>query len=233
MTILTKYSALATTTLLTVSLGTPAHAATRPQEPAPQTAVDTSQTEVVKAPDAAISFERVAVGSTKAPEVPPLADTTPATTPTNVNPPTPTPDRAQAQPAATQTPKPVTNNQPTITPAASIKKVQAPASGKGAAILAAAMAQIGRAQDCTALVSNSLASVGIMFHGWPWQYAQLGTLVSTPEPGDILIYADAGAGVAHVAIYAGNGMAVHGGFNGSTALFSANVGSGYAAYRVA
>jgi cell wall-associated NlpC family hydrolase len=83
------------------------------------------------------------------------------------------------------------------------------------------------------LVTNALRAVGINHHGWPASYAALGTQVSVPQAGDILIYQNAGAGVPHVAIYVGNGKAIHGGFNGSTVLFSANVGSGYAAYRVA
>ena len=39
--------------------------------------------------------------------------------------------------------------------------------------------------------------------------------------------------MAHIAVYAGNGMAVHGGFNGNqTVVFSANVGSGPVFIRV-
>ncbi|CAL8896779.1 C40 family peptidase [Kocuria varians] len=109
------------------------------------------------------------------------------------------------------------------------------ASGKGGAILSAAEGQIGEYQDCTALVSDSLAAVGINFHGWPADYKSLGTSVSADQArgGDIAYYADGGAGVAHVAIYAGNGQAVHGGWNGNqTVKTTAYVGSGPEFIRV-
>lgn len=108
-------------------------------------------------------------------------------------------------------------------------------SAKGKAILSAAQDQIGVNQDCTALVSNSLKAVGINFHGWPAEYKSLGTAVSADQAqaGDIAYYADGGAGVAHVAIYAGNGQAVHGGWNGNqTVQTTANVGSGPEYIRV-
>ena len=77
-------------------------------------------------------------------------------------------------------------------------------------ILEAAKAQLGVNQDCTMLVTNSLAAVGINFHGAPEQYECLGEWTNNPVPGDIIIYS------GHVAIYAGDGMAVHGGFYGYT-----------------
>jgi len=109
------------------------------------------------------------------------------------------------------------------------------ASGRGAAIAAAAYAQLGVAQDCTALASNSLAAVGINFHGWPADYLSLGRTVSAAEaqPGDLVYYQNGGMGMAHIAVYVGNGMAVHGGWNGgTTALYSVNVGSGPVFIRV-
>lgn len=102
-------------------------------------------------------------------------------------------------------------------------------SGIGATIASAALAQLGVAQDCTALASNALAAAGINYHGWPAGYLSLGRTVSAAEaqPGDLIYYADGGAGPAHIAVYIGNGQAVHGGWNGfTTAVFSANVGSG-------
>lgn len=110
----------------------------------------------------------------------------------------------------------------------------APSNGSiGQRILAAAQAQIGVNQDCTMLVTNSLKAVGINFHGWPAEYKSLGTIVTNPQPGDLIYYVNGGAGPAHIAVYAGNGMAVHGGFEGTTKLFSANVGSGPIYIRVA
>ena len=77
-------------------------------------------------------------------------------------------------------------------------------------VLNAAYSQLGVGQDCTSLVTNSLAAAGIYFHGWPQQYASLGEWTSNPVPGDIIIYD------THVAVYAGGSSAVHGGWNGGT-----------------
>jgi cell wall-associated NlpC family hydrolase len=156
------------------------------------------------------------------------------------------------KPAVTTTPAPVEEPEPVVEapaapaaqPAATIKVASsapaAPAapvaaSGKGQAILSAAYAQLGVNQDCTMLVTNSLAAVGINFHDWPAGYLSLGRTVSAAEaqPGDLIYYADGGAGMAHIAVYAGNGQAVHGGYNGNqTVVFSANVGSGPVFIRV-
>jgi cell wall-associated NlpC family hydrolase len=159
------------------------------------------------------------------------------------------------KPAVTTTPAPVVEEEPEVEEApapaaqtaaapkvtATVSTASAPAapaasaSGKGAAILSAAYAQLGVMQDCTMLVTNSLAAVGINFHDWPAGYLSLGRTVSAAEaqPGDLIYYADGGAGMAHVAVYAGNGQAVHGGYNGNqTVVFSANVGSGPVFIRV-
>jgi cell wall-associated NlpC family hydrolase len=160
----------------------------------------------------AISFEKPAVSTTPAPAPEPQVAVQEAA-------PAPV-----AQTAATPkiTAK-VATAAATVAPAGQVS-----ASGKGAAILSAAYAQLGVHQDCTMLVTNALAAVGIHFHDWPAGYLSLGDTVpaSQAQPGDLIYYADGGEGMAHIAVYAGNGMAVHGGFNGSTVVFSANVGSG-------
>jgi cell wall-associated NlpC family hydrolase len=170
----------------------------------------------------AISFEKPAVTTTPAPVVE-----------------APEPEvevqEAAATPAAPAA-KPVLAAKVTASaPAAAAPAAAASASGKGAAILSAAYAQLGVMQDCTMLVTNSLAAVGINFHDWPAGYLSLGRTVSAAEaqPGDLIYYADGGAGMAHIAVYAGNGQAVHGGYNGNqTVVFSANVGSGPVFIRV-
>lgn len=78
----------------------------------------------------------------------------------------------------------------------------------------AALAQVGVNQDCTMLVTNSLAAVGINFHGAPIEYLNLGTLTNNPVPGDICVYQ------GHVALYIGNGQAVHGGWLGHQTVVS-------------
>ncbi|MCC5672794.1 C40 family peptidase [Kocuria rhizophila] len=123
----------------------------------------------------------------------------------------------------------------TVTPQSTQQTKPASGSVSGQGILGAAEGQIGVNQDCTALVSNALRAVGINHHGWPASYKSLGRSVSAAEAqaGDIAYYADGGAGVAHVAIYAGNGQAIHGGWNGNqTVKTTAYVGSGPEFIRV-
>ena len=112
---------------------------------------------------------------------------------------------------------------------------QAASSNKGAAIYQAALAQLGRYQDCTMLVTNALKAVGINFHDWPAGYMSLGTVVpaSQAQPGDLVYYANGGMGAAHIGVYAGNGQAIHGGWNGNqTVINTANLGSGPVYIRV-
>ena len=110
-----------------------------------------------------------------------------------------------------------------------------PSGSKNAAIYQAALAQVGRYQDCTMLVTNALKSVGINYHDWPAGYMKLGTQVSASQAqaGDLIYYANGGTGLAHIAVYAGNGQAVHGGWLGNqTVVNTANVGSGPVYIRV-
>lgn len=132
--------------------------------------------------------------------------------------------------------------EPTPTPVVVVPpKPVAPPMNAGAAarqaIINAAYAQIGVWQDCTMLVTNSLRSVGIYHHGWPISYFTLGYQVSRLDalPGDLVYYQYGGAPgtLAHIAVYAGNGRAVHGGFNGNqTVEYSVDVGSGPVFIRV-
>jgi len=131
----------------------------------------------------------------------------------------------QAQlPAAQKKPEPVVETAletTTTTPAPQNPKLNGNnvPKGKGAAgIVKAALAQLGQFQDCTALVERSLRAVG-------YSVGDLGTLksqwlqyghevaVKNAAPGDILIWEG-----QHVAIYIGNGQAVHGGWNGNTVV---------------
>ena len=149
---------------------------------------------------------------------------------------TPAVAKAAEKPVATPA---VATAAPTVT-----AKTQAPAaaattqvasSNKGAAIYQAALAQLGTFQDCTLLVTNALKAVGINFHDWPAGYMSLGTVVpaSQAQPGDLVYYANGGMGLAHIGVYAGNGQAIHGGWNGNqTVLNTANLGSGPVYIRV-
>ena len=149
-----------------------------------------------------------------------------------------TPAVAKAEEKAVVTPA-VATAAPTVTaktqaPAA-VATTQVASSNKGAAIYQAALAQLGTFQDCTLLVTNALKAVGINFHDWPAGYMSLGTVVpaSQAQPGDLVYYANGGMGAAHIGVYAGNGQAIHGGWNGNqTVLNTANLGSGPVYIRV-
>lgn len=149
-----------------------------------------------------------------------------------------TPAVAKAEEKAVVTPV-VATAAPTVTaktqaPVA-VATTQVASSNKGAAIYQAALAQLGTFQDCTLLVTNALKAVGINFHDWPAGYMSLGTVVpaSQAQPGDLVYYANGGMGAAHIGVYAGNGQAIHGGWNGNqTVLNTANLGSGPVYIRV-
>lgn len=169
----------------------------------------------ITAPLSKLTFERTSVSSTPAPKVE-----------------APVVAVQSSQPEAATT---ATNSAPVakkndVQISAPIQKpapVAPASSGKSAVIAAAALAQLGVNQDCTALATNALAAAGIHHHGWPASYVSLGTITSNPVPGDLIYYGNGGMGLAHIAVYIGNGQAVHGGWNGgTTAIFSANVGSG-------
>jgi hypothetical protein len=218
----TKYTALITSSLLIVALAGPANAAPPETTETPITSEIPALTpNVIAETTATVSFEKPAVKTTPAPvrqdyKLQPVSAPEVKTSPT--------------QPEA-PTSKTATSPAPELQPIAPVS-----ASGKGAAIASAAYAQLGVPQDCTRLATNSLAAVGIHHHGWPASYLALGTRVSAAEaqPGDLAYYANGGTGLAHIAVYVGNGKAVHGGWNGgTTSLQSVNVGSGPVFVRVA
>lgn len=91
-----------------------------------------------------------------------------------------------------------------------------PSGAGGAGLLQAALAQLGVHQDCTAVLENGLRAIGYNpgdLGTGIWEYEGVyGTRVSLDSlaPGDILVYGNRGSG-AHVAVYMGDGQAVHGG----------------------
>lgn len=131
--------------------------------------------------------------------------------------------QAQAEEAAAAQARQATTTETSTSGAVTSESViyQDVPSGAGAqGLLAAAVAQLGDWQDCTALVERSLRAIGHPVGDLGtaiWQYDPYGTRVSINAlaPGDILIYGNARSG-AHVAIYEGNGIAIHGGFPGGT-----------------
>ncbi|PZP37025.1 MAG: hypothetical protein DI613_02575 [Kocuria rhizophila] len=184
---------------------------------------DTQAREAAAAQEAGVAYQAPA-----APVVTPASNNN---APAAQAPAAPAPAAEASKPAAPAAPAAPAEKPATVAPQSS----NASASGKGQAILSAAEGQIGVTQDCTMLVTNSLKAVGINHHGWPESYKSLGTQVSASEAkaGDIAYYANGGSGFAHVAIYAGDGQAIHGGWNGNqTVKQSVNVGSGPEFIRV-
>lgn len=198
--------------LISTSLALPAQAAesTRVTQEVAYTA---PQPTITAAANAAVTFTKSEVTSTPAPEPVVQAPVV----------------AVQSSPEAATTASRPTQPAPQVQAPSNPAPVAAISGAPNSAIAQAALAQLGVHQDCTALVSNSLLAVGIHFHGWPAGYLSLGHTVSAAQaqPGDLIFYANAGAGVPHIAVYIGGGQAVHGGFNGeNTQIASAYLGSG-------
>ena len=136
---------------------------------------------------------------------------------------TPAPEQTTPAPEQTVTPAP---EQTTPAP-----EVQAPAetpatSTLGQRISAEAQKLVGVTDGlwCTQVVQQALANAGVSdaYQLWPDQYAgQYGYYTNDPQEGDLLYYNNGGRGVDHIAIYIGNGQAVHGNYEGKTVIASA------------
>ena len=107
---------------------------------------------------------------------------------------------------------------PKVTVKAAAPAAKAPvkaAAGVNATMLASAYAQIGITQDCTAMVEKALGAAGIRVGDLaPMQFLSHGRVVSTPQPGDMIVQS------GHVAIYAGGGKVISGGMNGINATMA-------------
>ena len=70
-------------------------------------------------------------------------------------------------------------------------------------------------QWCTQVVQQALALAGVQdaYQLWPDQYVgQYGYYTDDPQAGNLVYYYNGGRGVDHIAVYIGNGMAVHGNY---------------------
>ncbi len=152
---------------------------------------------------------------------------------------TPAPEQTTPAPEQTVTPAPEQTETPapeqTVTPAPEqttpAPEVQAPAetpatSTLGQRISAEAQKLVGVTDGlwCTQVVQQALANAGVSdaYQLWPDQYAgQYGYYTNDPQEGDLLYYNNGGRGVDHIAIYIGNGQAVHGNYEGKTVIASA------------
>lgn len=97
-------------------------------------------------------------------------------------------------------------------------------------IARSAQAMAGWRQDCVLMAARAIYwNTGRWIQVWPWQYYWYGYPVSYAQarPGDLVYYRNGGGGLAHIAVYLGNGRAMHGGWNGWTTVnFSVWIGSG-------
>jgi cell wall-associated NlpC family hydrolase len=147
-----------------------------------------------------IDFERPAVKSTPAPVVEAPVVEEPV---------------AEEAPAAAAAPAPVAAPAPKITvqAAPAPAKAPAPAAAAGsvnASMVSSAYAQLGITQDCTAMVEKALGASGIPVGDLaPMQFMDHGKVVSTPQPGDMVVQS------GHVGIFVGNGKVLSGGMNGA------------------
>ena len=79
-------------------------------------------------------------------------------------------------------------------------------------------------QWCTEVATQALVNAGVSAGVvWPDQYVAYGTPVdaSQAQAGNLIYYNNGGRGVDHIAIYIGDGLAVHGNYNGKTVVAEA------------
>ena len=157
---------------------------------------------------------------------------TPAETPAPEQTETPAPEQTVTPaPEQPETPAPEQTETPAPEQTTPAPEVQAPAetpatSTLGQRISAEAQKLVGVTDGlwCTQVVQQALANAGVSdaYQLWPDQYAgQYGYYTNDPQEGDLLYYNNGGRGVDHIAIYIGNGQAVHGNYEGKTVIASA------------
>ena len=148
--------------------------------------------------------------TTETPEAPVAPEQTPEQNPT------PAPE-APAAPEQTPAPAP----EETVTPAP-----EQTASSLGDRISSSAQELVGVTDGlwCTQVVQQALANAGVSdaYQLWPDQYQGVyGYYTDSPQAGDLIYYNNGGRGVDHIAVYIGNGQAVHGNYNGKTVISDA------------
>ena len=175
-----------------------------------ETTTDTT-TDTTETPEAPVAPEQTPEQNpTPAPEAPAAPEQTPEQNPT------PAPE-APAAPEQTPAPAP----EETVTPAP-----EQTASSLGDRISSSAQELVGVTDGlwCTQVVQQALANAGVSdaYQLWPDQYQGVyGYYTDSPQAGDLIYYNNGGRGVDHIAVYIGNGQAVHGNYNGKTVIASA------------
>ena len=146
---------------------------------------------------------------------------------------TPAEPTTPVEPETPSTPEtPTTPEEPTVpeTPAEPTTPTN-PYADLNARIAAAAQTLVGvtDGQWCTQVVQQALALAGVSdaYQLCPDEYAGMyGYYTNDPQPGNLIYYNNGGRGVDHIAIYIGNGLAVHGNYNGRTVIESVYIPGG-------
>ncbi len=193
-----------------------------------ETTTDTT-TDTTETPEAPVAPEQTPEQNpTPAPEAPAAPEQTPEQTPT----PAPEAPAAPEQtPEQNPTPAPEAPAAPEQTPAPAPEETVTPApeqtaSSLGDRISSSAQELVGVTNGlwCTQVVQQALANAGVSdaYQLWPDQYQGVyGYYTDSPQAGDLIYYNNGGRGVDHIAVYIGNGQAVHGNYNGKTVIADA------------
>ncbi|WP_295750888.1 NlpC/P60 family protein [uncultured Holdemanella sp.] len=210
----------ATTTEATDTTETPAEAPAETPAAPEETAPVETPAAPVETPTETAPVETPAAPTETAPAETPAApaETAPAETPA-----------APEETAPVETPAAPEETTPVETPATpeETAPVETPAATTlGQRISSEAQKLVGVTDGlwCTQVVQQALANAGVSdaYQLWPDQYAgQYGYYTNDPQEGDLLYYNNGGRGVDHIAIYIGNGQAVHGNYEGKTVIASA------------
>ena len=184
-----------------------------------ETTTDTT-TDTTVTPDTAETPEAPAAPEQTPEQNPTPAPEAPATPEQN---PTPAPEAPTApeQTPSEDTTTPAPTPDQTVTPAP-----DQTASSLGDRISSSAQELVGVTDGlwCTQVVQQALANAGVSdaYQLWPDQYQGVyGYYTDSPQAGDLIYYNNGGRGVDHIAIYIGNGQAVHGNYNGKTVIADA------------
>ena len=192
-----------------------------------ETTTDTT-TDTTVTPDTAETPEVPAAPEQTPEQNPTPAPEAPATPEQN---PTPAPEAPAApeQTPSEDTTTPAPTPDQTVTPAPEETVTPAPeqtTSSLGDRISSSAQGLVGVTDGlwCTQVVQQALANAGVSdaYQLWPDQYQGVyGYYTDSPQAGDLIYYNNGGRGVDHIAVYIGNGQAVHGNYNGKTVIAGA------------
>ena len=201
---------------------TPVDNTTETQTPAEEVPAEpTTPVEEVPAEEPTTPVEPETPAEPSTPVEEPSTPETPAEPTTPVEPETPSTPETPTTPVEPTVPE--TPTEPT-TPTN-------PYADLNVRIAAAAQTLVGvtDGQWCTQVVQQALALAGVSdaYQLWPDEYAGMyGYYTNDPQPGNLIYYNNGGRGVDHIAIYIGNGLAVHGNYNGRTVIESVYIPGG-------